>query len=264
MRVLADARARSIASAASRPLAKAEAVVRSVVAQHHDRPSLVSDIASRIGAEIVEGIRQPGDDLNSVELARLYSTSRTPVREALMLLEKEGLVEIPPRRRPTVVTYDVQQVRDIYQARGALLAVAAAEIAARASPAELARLREPLLQMEAAEADISSYIWANVEFYDRATQLAGNRLIKRIVDSLLLRTLPLRRLSLSQPGRLVKSFDDHIRLFRAFEERDGTLAAALIRTNHQAALATLERVLAQTPFVSEGPAGRVGTAHPGA
>lgn len=230
------------------PLAKAEAVVRRIVAQHHDRPSLVSDIACRIGAEIVEGIRLPGDDLNSVDLAHLYATSRTPVREALLLLEKEGLVEIPPRRRPRVLTYDLQQVREIYQTRGALLALAAADLASRATADELESLREILVAMGEAQRDVSAYVWANVEFYEYSTQIAGNRLIKRIVDSLLLRTLPLRRLSLSQPGRLQKSLDDHVRLFRAFEERDGALAAALIRSNHQTALATLERALVEAPF----------------
>jgi DNA-binding GntR family transcriptional regulator len=235
------------------PLATAEAVVRRIVLQHHDRPSLVSDIACRIGAEIVEGVRQPGDDLNSVDLARLYATSRTPVREALMLLEKEGLVEIPPRRRPRVLTYDIRQVREIYQTRGALLALVASEIADHATTVELDRLRELLHTMEAMQADVSSYVWANVEFYETATQIAGNRLVKRTVDSLLLRTLPLRRLSLSQSGRLQKSLDDHIRLFRAFEERDGALAAALMRSNHQTALATLERALARLPAFAPGP-----------
>ena len=230
----------------SAPLMRAEAVVRRIMVQRHDRPSLVSDIACQIGAEIIEGIRKPGDDLNSVDLARLYDTSRTPVREALMLLEKEGLVEIPPRRRPSVLVFDVRQVREIYQARGALLALVAAEIAANATPDQLKGLRELIDTMERAQADVSSYIWANVEFYDRSTQVADNHFVKRIVESLLLRTLPLRRLSLSQPGRLQKSLDDHIRLFRAFEERDSALAAALIRANHQTALATLERVLTQT------------------
>ena len=232
---------------ATAPLLKAEAVVRRIMAERHDRPSLVSDIACRIGAEIIEGIRKPGDDLNSVDLARLYDTSRTPVREALMLLEKEGLVEIPPRRRPSVLVYDIRQVREIYQARGALLALVAAEIATNATPVQLDNLRELIDAMERAQSDVSSYIWANVEFYDRSTQVADNRFVKRIVESLLLRTLPLRRLSLSQPGRLPKSLDDHIRLFRAFEERDATLAAALINANHQTALATLERVLTEKP-----------------
>ncbi len=82
-----------------RSFARAEAVVRRIVAERHDRPSLVSRIACGIGAEIIEQTRLPGDDLNSVELSRHYRTSRTPIREALMLLEKEGLVDVPPRRR---------------------------------------------------------------------------------------------------------------------------------------------------------------------
>ena len=78
-------------------------MVRRTVAEAHDRPSLVTEIACDVGAEILEGIRAPGEDLNSVDLSRRYDTSRTPVREALMLLEKEGLIEVPPRRRPSVM-----------------------------------------------------------------------------------------------------------------------------------------------------------------
>jgi hypothetical protein len=70
----------------ARSFARAEAVVRRIVAERHDRPSLVSRIACEVGAEIIEQLRQPGDDLNSVELSRRYHTSRTPIREALMLL----------------------------------------------------------------------------------------------------------------------------------------------------------------------------------
>lgn len=66
------------------------------------RDSLVGKIAADIARAIADGDLLPGADLNSVELAARFGTSRTPVREALMLLEKEGLVEIPPRRRPRV------------------------------------------------------------------------------------------------------------------------------------------------------------------
>ncbi|HKS70467.1 MAG TPA: GntR family transcriptional regulator, partial [Ktedonobacterales bacterium] len=62
------------------------------------RDSLVGKIAEWIGSAIIEGRLRPGDDLNSVALSHRFQTSRTPVREALMILEKEGLVTIPPRR----------------------------------------------------------------------------------------------------------------------------------------------------------------------
>ncbi|MEJ8572597.1 GntR family transcriptional regulator [Microbaculum marinum] len=224
---------------------RAQAVVRRVIADGHDRPSLVSQIACEVGAEIVLGVLAPGDDLNSVELSRRHKTSRTPVREALMLLEKEGLVDVPPRRRPRVNALSLEEIRDIYRARGALFALIAGDTARGASAGEVAELRGLLGAMETAadRGDLDGYVWANVDFYDRNTQLTNNRTVKRILDSLLLRTLPLRRLSLSQDGRLTRSIDDHRRLVAAYEDRDADLAAALIRSNHMNALKALERHL---------------------
>jgi DNA-binding GntR family transcriptional regulator len=230
-----------------RSFARAQDIIRRVVAERHDRPSLVSEIACDIGAEIIEGLRLPGDDLNSVELSRRYSTSRTPIREALMLLEKEGLVDVPPRRRPRVATLEVDEIREIYRVRAALFELIAADVAKHASSADIATLRAPLADLERTyrAGDLNGFVWANVDFYDRNTQLASNRTVKRILDSLLLRTLRLRRLSLSLPGRMQQSFDDHNRLVKAYEGRDYTLAAALMRSNHINALAALEAHLAR-------------------
>src|SRR3546814_12657654 len=82
--------------------------------------SLVGRIAADVARAITEGRLTPGADLNSVELAARFGTSRTPVREALMLLEKEGLVEIPPRRRPRVSHVSLEEVEELYQIRVAL------------------------------------------------------------------------------------------------------------------------------------------------
>jgi DNA-binding GntR family transcriptional regulator len=229
-----------------RSLRRAEAVVQRIIAERHDRPSLVARIASEVGAEIVIGRLVPGDDLNSVELSRRYQTSRTPVREALMLLEKEGLVDVPPRRRPRVVILSIAEIREIYQTRAALLDLIALDTVREATADDLAGLRALLDEMQRGwkRRDLDAYVWANVDFYDRNTQLANNRTVKRIFDSLLLRTLPLRRLSLSRPGRMERSFDDHRRLIQAYEDHDANLAAALLRSNHINALAALEAYFA--------------------
>ncbi len=228
-----------------RSFARALAVARSIVAERHDRPSLVADIACELAAEIIEELRPAGDDLNSVDLSRRFHTSRTPIREALMLLEKEGLVQIPPRRRPRVASLAVSEVRDIYHARAALFEVIAVDVARNSSANDITGLRKPLAAMvEAARNDdLNGFVWANVDFYDLNTQLAANRVVKRILDSLLLRTLRLRRLSLSQPKRMQSSLDDNARLLKAYEDRDSHLAAALIRSNHMGALAALEQCL---------------------
>ena len=68
--------------------------------------SIADEIAVAVATEIIEGRLSPGDDLNSVDLARMFSTSRTPVREALLMLEREGFVEIAARRRPRVARLD--------------------------------------------------------------------------------------------------------------------------------------------------------------
>jgi len=227
-------------------LALAETVIRRVVAGHHDRPSIVSNVAIRVGAEIVEGIRPPGSDLNSVELARHFDTSRTPIREALLLLEKQGLIAIPPRRRPTVLAFDLDQVREIYEVRGRLLELGAAHIAACATPADISRLQHGISEMVRAQDDVRAFFWTNVAFHDHITTAGGNRLAKSIVDSLLLRTLPFRRLSLAHPNRVKKSLDDHQRLLRAFEENDVNLATAIVRSNHRSAFETVEIVMRET------------------
>ena len=223
------------------PLAAAKKVIYRIVAQRHDRPSLVAKIACEIGAEIIQGLIRPGDDLNSVELSRRFKTSRTPIREALILLEKEGLVDIPPRRRPRVRTLAVDEIKDIYEARAALFVLMGQAVAQHSSDENIARLDSLLVELRRhhKKQDLESFLWANVNFFDLVTQLANNRTIRGILDSLLLRTLPLRRLSLSLPGRMTSSLDDMTRLVRAFQQRDSNLAAALIHSNHISALKAL-------------------------
>jgi DNA-binding GntR family transcriptional regulator len=222
-------------------LTAAKRVIGRVVAERHDRPSLVATIACDIGAEIIQGKVKAGDDLNSVELSRRFQTSRTPIREALILLEKEGLVEIPPRRRPRVRALALAEIRDIYEARAALFVLMARAASQRATDQDIRRLEELLKELRShhARGDIESFLWANVQFFDLVTEIANNRTIRSILDSLLLRTLPLRRLSLSLGGRLSASLDDMSRIVRAFEERDANLAAALIHSNHINALKAL-------------------------
>lgn len=204
--------------------------------------SLVATISEWVGLGIIEGRLRAGDDLNTVELARRFNTSRTPVREALVLLEKEGLVEIPARRRPRVAETSPSQLREIYLVRATLHALVAELVAGTADEAQVAELRSLVDAMGAAAGDgLDRYFWANVAFHERTTEIAANATLKQIIDSLGLRVLQLRHRSLSLPHRLDQSLADHRRLVRAFEEGDGRLAAALARSIVLSALAALER-----------------------
>ena len=225
-----------------RSLALAKALVGRIIAERDDHPSLVSEIACEIGAGIIEGFHLPGDDLNSVELSKRFDTSRTPIREALQLLEKEGLVDVKPRKRPRVAILSITEIREIYRVRAALFEIIATDVARTVTAEGIEVLAAAVTGMERAchRLDLDAFVWANLDFYEHNTRLANNRTVKRILDSLMIRTARLRRLSLQQPVRMAQSLDDHARILRAYEGRDAALAAALIRSNHINALAALE------------------------
>ncbi|HEY4252692.1 MAG TPA: GntR family transcriptional regulator [Roseomonas sp.] len=227
------------------PEQRFRSIFRRVLSRGEEHPSLVLEIACTLGTEILDEALPPGRDLNSVDLARRFSTSRTPVREALGMLEKEGLVEIPPRRRPRVAEYGRDEIREIYRVRAAMLGLVASEACEHASDTELAELRVLVTAMQdaAAHGERDGYYWANVRFHERFAELAGNRTLLRLLDSLVLRSLRFRRRSLSNPGRVRRSIADHARLVSALEDRDATLASALASANVLGALRMLEAML---------------------
>jgi DNA-binding GntR family transcriptional regulator len=221
------------------------AIIRRVLSRGEEHDSLVIDIACTIGAEILDGTLPPGCDLNSVDLASRFGTSRTPVREALVMLEKEGLVEIPPRRRPRVALHGRDEIREIYRVRAAMLGLCASEACEHASAEEITELRDIVTQMQrAAETgDRDGYYWGNVRFHERFAELARNRTLLRQLDSLVLRSLRFRRRTLSNPERVARSIADHSRLVSALEDRDPALASALASANVLGALRMLEAML---------------------
>jgi DNA-binding GntR family transcriptional regulator len=205
----------------------------------------VTSMAESIGCAIIEGRLQPGDDLNTVELSKQFHTSRTPVKEALLLLEKEGLVTIPPYRRPFVAQISLEEVREIYQVRMNLLMLTAELIVNTASDEAIASLRaflQPLREMASAH-DLDGVFWTSVAFRNLEADICGNRQVKRILDSLGLRTLQLRHLSITLGGQASaeQRLSDRERLVSAYEQRDAPLAVALTRTMVLRSLAFIER-----------------------
>lgn len=203
--------------------------------------SRVSQIAEAIALEVVEGKLAPGAVLTSVALAKRFATSRTPVREAMLILEKHGLVEVPPRRRPRIARFDLEEMSHIYAVQIQLLGMVFELCARNADEVDLGRLRDSLINMDraCAEDDVAAFFWANIAFHDTAAATAGNPVLKSILDPLRLRTLRLRRITLSQPGRLARSFAEHARLVDACERGESELAGVLIRTLTASALAIL-------------------------
>src|SRR5258708_3540616 len=213
------------------------------VLENSDRTNpRVSSIAQWIGCAIIEDRLKTGDDLNTVELSKQFHTSRTPVKEALLLLEKEGLVTVPPYRRPSVARVSLEEIREIYQVRTQLLVLAAELIVRTASDEAIALLRGrlPFIREMAASNNLDGAFWAIVAFRNLEAEICGNRQVKRILDSLGLRTLQLRHLSVSlAPNE--KRISDREHLVTAYEERNAPLVVELTRSMLLRALTIIEQ-----------------------
>lgn len=194
--------------------------------------SLVDKMVEDLAMRIIDGRLPPGADVNSVELARRYGSSRTPVREALLTLQREGLVDIPARRRPRVALVTLSQVKEMYEVRASLHGLVSELIVEHADQAGLGVLRgwQDRLRVDAERGDVEAYFWHNVAFRQAEAEICGNHQLLRLLSTLGLRTLQLRHLSLSFPGRLDRSVEDHERLLAAYAERDAPLAVALTKS----------------------------------
>jgi DNA-binding GntR family transcriptional regulator len=193
---------------------------------------LAQRIYEDVAIQIVEGRLQGGDELNTVDLARVYQSSRTPVREALIELQRAGLVVVPARRRPYVTGISVDEVGSLYQLRATLYALTSELVVRNGTDEEIESLWYWQAELERAVEvdDVDAYFWGNVEFRNAEARIAKNPDLERMLGPLGLRTLRFRHLSLSRPGRLERSAADHRRLLVAYQDRDVALAVALTRS----------------------------------
>ncbi len=220
-----------------------DTVVRRLIKWHGRREPLVCNIAECIATDLIFGTLQPGAPLNSVDLAERFQVSRTPVRDALMLLEQEGLAVVSARKRARVASPSQAEIREIYGLRGQLLAVMVRELVASVTDEQVLALAGCVERLEASvnAGEVDGYFRYHVEFQDMMTEFAGNRTLKRVLDSLALRTLVLRYMSASSPGRMYVGAREQRQLVEAIASRDADLAAAVIAHSTRQALAAVER-----------------------
>jgi len=128
----------------------------------------------------------PGHRLRVDELAEQLGVSRTPLKDALNLLASEGLVEIVPRRGTFVADLSTEDIVEVFEIRRALELLAAETLAHRITPDQLARLRAELEAVSGAgdRADVVGHMRRNLAFHQLFVELAGNRRLGELYDSL--------------------------------------------------------------------------------
>lgn len=198
---------------------------------------------------IVTGRFAPGEHLPDRMLCELFGASRTVVREAVRLLEAEGLVTVLPHRGPFVAVLPVAEAAQIYEIRGMLEALAGEGFASRASQADRDALRAVHAEMRtAADAAAPEALSAlKRRFYEVLMRGCGNAYVPRMLAPLLSRITQLRLLSMAAPGRLPAMLAEIDAIVAAVERRDAEAAAlacrAHVRQAGRIALAALEASL---------------------
>jgi DNA-binding GntR family transcriptional regulator len=173
----------------------------------------------------------PGEiRLDERQLCRDLGVSRTPIREALTVLEQEGFVLTLPRRGIFVRRRTKRQIVEMVQVWAALESMSARLAAARATDAEIAALRGLFEGFEGRPAaEIEGYSDANIAFHQAIVRLGGNRLIIARTADLFLQIDAIRRRTIREADRADRSIQDHLRIIEALERRDADLAARLDR-----------------------------------
>lgn len=183
--------------------------------------------------DIVTGRLKPGQRLDEVGLAERFGVSRTPIREALILLSASGLVDIRPRRGAHVALLGPRELVESFELMSEIEASCARLAAGRMSDADQAAIAaaHDACRDAVARSDDAAYYPANARFHAAIYAATGNRVLSAEALRLQRALQPYRRLQLKVPRRVEASFGEHEAILEALFARDGSAAAELLRAH---------------------------------
>ena len=195
--------------------------------------SLPEQIAARLAQRILDGVYVPGERIREEALAAEFAVSRGPAREALRLLEKDGLITILARRGAMVTKLNVDEVREIFEIRAVLNGLRDRLVAESATrehvlpllETEVAKLAQCVRSAEGGDAYVDTVLQIN-RVLNRATP---NRRLSAYLTSLEQQTARYSRLGLSTLERRRQSVQRWQRLLKAIRAGDGAEAERIAR-----------------------------------
>ena len=184
-----------------------------MITQKIQTVSITAQVTNAIREAVTSGEYEPGKQLSEAALSQYYEVSRTPIREALKQLEREGLVEIIPRVGTCVRKPTEQELDELFTVKEALEGFAAGLLAESQDPVAIKELEEAVILMEVAarKNDTNLYVEANEQFHAAILAGANNSKLSYLLN-LMLNQIPYQRyvhISINDPERLVRSLKEH-------------------------------------------------------
>jgi DNA-binding GntR family transcriptional regulator len=195
--------------------------------------TLREKIVENIRDAIVSGSLKAGSRVSEPELAERYGISRTPIREAFRQLESEGYLTVIPRRGAVVVEFSPKDVEEFYAIKSIMEGYAARRACEKLSKKELDRLQaiNAKLSELARIGDIKHFFKIHSDFHELFIKAADNEKLHELIAGLVTKFQRLRFASLSLPGRMEVSVQEHEKIIDAFREKNADLAETLVRQN---------------------------------
>ena len=181
--------------------------------------------------------------LDERQLSLSLGVSRTPIREAMTLLEQEGLLRTVPRRGIFIVRKTQKQIVEMIEMWAALESMAARLATLNASDEDIAGLRTMFDEFRNATPaeHIDEYSDANIAFHQAIIRLSGSHLMGETIENLFIHVRAIRRMTISQADRAARSIVDHMRIIEALERRYTELAERLVRQHSHDLAAHVEK-----------------------
>lgn len=183
---------------------------------------------------IRKGILKPGQRIMEIKLAEELGVSRTPVREAIRKLELEGYVVMMPRRGTYVADMSIRDINEIFEIRTALESLSNGLAAEHLTEDELEHLQRLLVVIGGyikeyedgpdREAAMDKIVKTDIEFHDLLYHAARNNRLVGIISNLRDQLTRFRTLSMSYPGRLEATLDEHREIVETIANGDGRAA----------------------------------------
>jgi DNA-binding GntR family transcriptional regulator len=169
--------------------------------------------------------------LDERALALQFGISRTPVREAMAQLEREGFVRSIPRRGIYIVRKTRAEVIQLIEAWAALESMAARLITENASDKEISHLRDMFAKFENGRlhAKLDEYSEVNIQFHQAIITMSKNEVLMRLAENLFTHMRMIRRKTITEKNRADRSIHDHMNIIEAIESRDTGRAETLVR-----------------------------------
>ncbi|KFN01944.1 GntR family transcriptional regulator [Bacillus clarus] len=218
------------------------------VPQNYRKPGRVSAkslVLNQLQDWIIEGVLQPDEKINDGELAEALGVSRTPVREALQILELSGLVEMVPGQKTKIAPIKLEDVSMIYETIAGLHAIIGKQAIYQITEADIIRLSEinTAFQHAIHEKSSKEALQLDIQFHNTIVSIAKNSYIEPFLENMQLHILRLEYLFFQNFIPACQSIEEHHLIIQAMKKQDELQIEKIMSQNWLRPMKEIQKII---------------------